>query len=191
MLNTQVLIALSGSSTETDKFDSSKPVPSDTGATAEAPLVDLSDGRRLVGRRRPSSDTASPPGSDPWSRTLTALRQFSDPSEMSLVFSRPECRRAPSRTAPGGAQMKTFTVTVLEHMANSRVCLSWHDPTLCNYEEQVWAPALARCSGQCALSGAHIGRGDKVYRPQIRGGTPPANGDAMILASALQHVRDD
>ncbi|WP_405044826.1 DUF3331 domain-containing protein [Paraburkholderia sp. USG1] len=86
--------------------------------------------------------------------------------------------------------MKTFNLTVLEHMANSRVCLSWHDPTLCNYEEQVWTPGLARRSGRCALSGAHIRRGDAVYRPQTRGSTPPANSDAMILTSALEQVRD-
>ncbi|MFM0226979.1 DUF3331 domain-containing protein [Paraburkholderia dipogonis] len=84
---------------------------------------------------------------------------------------------------------QSFTVTVLEYMSNSRVCLSWHDPTLCNYEEQIWTPTLARRSGRCALSGAQIRRGDAVYRPQTRGRTPPANGNAMILASVLAQIR--
>ncbi len=188
MLNTQVLIGLSKSTTETDRFDSLKSVPSNSCTSAEAPPVGVPHKHGQVGRPHSSSDTAFFRESDPWSRTLAALRQFSDPSELPLVVGRPDSRRKPSRTASNGAQIKTFTVTILEHMANSRVCLSWHDPTLCNYEDQVWAPALARRAGQCALSEAHIARGDAVYRPQIRGGRTPANGDAMILAAALKRT---
>ncbi len=188
MLNTQVAIGLSQSTTGTDSFESSKPVPSNTCAAAEAPLVGLPHKRGHVGRSRSSSDTAMRGKSDPWSRTLAALRQFSDPSKVPLEVGPPEDRRGSWQTASHDAQVKTFSVTILEHMANSRVCLSWHDPTLCNYEEQVWAPAHARRTGRCALSGAHIGRGDAVYRPQIRGGRTPANSDAMILASALKRT---
>ncbi|MFT4503188.1 DUF3331 domain-containing protein [Caballeronia sp. 15711] len=188
MLNTQVLIAPSESTTETDNFDSSKTVPSNKYASAKAPPVGVPHKRGQVDRPRSSSDTTFFRKSDPWSRTLAALQQFSDPSEVPLVVTRPKCQRGFARTASDETQIKTFTVTILEHMANSRVCLSWHDPTLCNYEEQVWAPALARRTGRCALSGAHIGRGDPVYRPQIRGGRTPANSDAMILASALKRT---
>jgi hypothetical protein len=56
-------------------------------------------------------------------------------------------------------------------------------PTLCNYEEQVWSPCLARASGRCALSGKPINLGDSVYRPRNRGG------DSMILGSELVKTR--
>lgn len=191
MLNIRTLTGFSDSPTESGEPDSSRLLPSTAQPRAETPLAGLSLGRGRVGQRRPSSEAARPESSDPWSQTLAALRQFSDPSEVLLsAFAHSERRHAPPRTGLGDAHVKTFTVTVLEHMANSRVCLSWHDPTLCNYEEQVWTPALARRSGQCALSGANIRRGESVYRPQMRGRTPPANGDAMILASALKRVRD-
>jgi hypothetical protein len=154
-------------------------------------VTGLSQGQGRVGRRRPSPLAAMRAERDPWSRTLAALLQFSEPQDESLSPADwPEHRYPPTRVMAGRAHAKSFTVTFLERLANSRVCLSWHDPTLCNYEEQVWAPALARRSGRCALSGAHIQRGDTVYRPQSRGRTPPANGDAMILASALAQVPD-
>jgi hypothetical protein len=191
MLNTQTVPRLSESPAESDESDSLLHLSSVAHPPAEAALIGLSHGRGRVGQRRPSPVGASVAESDPWLRTLAALRQFSEPPDGSLSpFAQPEYRRPPSRHAASGSHIKSFNVTVLEHMANSRVCLSWHDPTLCNYEEQVWTTALARRSGRCALSGAHIRRGDTVYRPQTRGGTPPANSDAMILASALQQVRD-
>nr|WP_310698818.1 DUF3331 domain-containing protein [Paraburkholderia sp. USG1] len=187
MLNTQTVPSLSESPAESD--DSRPHQPSIAHPPAEAALIGLSHGRGRVGRRRPTD--ASVAEKDPWLRTLAALQRFSEPPDGSFSpFAQPEYRYPPSRRAAGDSQMKTFNLTVLEHMANSRVCLSWHDPTLCNYEEQVWTPGLARRSGRCALSGAHIRRGDAVYRPQTRGSTPPANSDAMILTSALEQVRD-
>ncbi len=65
--------------------------------------------------------------------------------------------------------VRTYTVTVVEELSNSLFSLCWHDPTLCNYQEQVWSPCAARASGRCALSGKHISRGDSVYRPRLRG----------------------
>jgi Domain of unknown function (DUF3331) len=84
-----------------------------------------------------------------------------------------------------GSNMRTFTVTVVEQLSNSLYALCWHDPTLCNYEEQIWAPCAAPMSGHCALSGIHVNRGDPVYRPRIRGRVVPLNRDAMILATEM------
>lgn len=175
MLNVQASTGLADSSSESDKPNSSD----------SASLLPVTS-RRRASPARTMACTA-----DPWSRTLAALLKFSAPPEESLnPFGLPGYRYAPTRTASDSSRAPSFTVTVLEHMHNSRVCLSWHDPTLCNYEEQVWAPALARRSGQCALSGASIRRGDSVYRPRTRGRIPPVNADAMILASALSPLRD-
>ncbi|MFL9936822.1 DUF3331 domain-containing protein [Paraburkholderia sp. RL18-103-BIB-C] len=89
----------------------------------------------------------------------------------------------PRKTDWGNAG--TFTVTVVEELPNSLFALSWQDPTLCNYQEQIWSPCLARAGGRCALSGKHINRGDPVYRPRVRGPVMPLNSDAMILANEL------
>jgi hypothetical protein len=87
-----------------------------------------------------------------------------------------------------GGDMRAFTVTVVEELSNSLFVLRWHDPTLCNYEEQVWSPCLARASGCCALSGKRINLGDSVYRPRVRGRVMPLNGEAMILASEMANA---
>jgi hypothetical protein len=84
-----------------------------------------------------------------------------------------------------GVDMRTHTVTVVEELSNSLFALRWHDATLCNYEEQIWAPCLAPAPGRCALSGKHISKGERVYRPRIRGRFIPLNSDALILASEL------
>ena len=136
----------------------------------------------------------SPVRRDPWSATLAALLSFSSPPDPHWVapdpFARGSCKAAHHRQS-GNADICTFTVTVLERLSNSLVALSWRDPTLCNYEEQMWSPGLARTSGRCALSGLHIRKGDAIYKPATRGQTVPLNRDAMILASELLDVRDE
>jgi hypothetical protein len=87
--------------------------------------------------------------------------------------------------APDGGDMRSYSVTVVEELPNSLFALRWHDPTLCNYEEQIWIPCLAREAGRCALSGEYISKGDRVYRPRIRGRFVPLNSHAAILASEL------
>ncbi|ABE30087.1 hypothetical protein Bxe_A2887 [Paraburkholderia xenovorans LB400] len=191
MLNVQTLTVPADSSAETGEPDSSGVLPTTSRPQVESTLTGLSRGQGRVARRHPSFDATMATAADPWSGTLTALLQFSAPPDEPLnPFGLPGYRYSPARMATDNSRATSFTITVLEHMTNSRVCLSWHDPTLCNYEEQVWTPALARRSGRCALSGVPIRRGDAVYRPQTRGQTPPANADAMILASALAQVRD-
>ena len=102
------------------------------------------------------------------------------------LSSRPASAGEPPRPREtDGGDGRTFTVMVVEELPNSRYALGWHDQTLCNYEEQVWSPCSAPAWGRCALSGKHIKRGDKVYRPRDRGRLMPLNGDAMILAREL------
>jgi len=134
-----------------------------------------------------------PVGRDPWSATLADLFRSSSPPDPNWVAPDPLARgsrRAAHHRQSMNAELRTFTVTVLEQLSNSLVALSWRDPTLCNYEEQMWSPGLARTSGRCALSGLHIRKGDPIYKPITRGRTVPLNCDAMILSSALANVRD-
>ncbi|MFM0076501.1 DUF3331 domain-containing protein [Paraburkholderia sediminicola] len=133
--------------------------------------------------------TSAPEIRDPWATTLAVINQF---------FSAPDPMRNPpdlsgrsrlggellSSRKADGSDVRTYTVTVVEELSNALFALHWHDATLCNYEEQVWAPCLAPASGHCALSGEHISKGDQVYRPRIRGPFI-LNSDAVILASEL------
>jgi hypothetical protein len=128
---------------------------------------------------------------DPWSMTLAALRRFSSSAEFLPAPS--SLKRLPSRNQScsaltGDDDTTSVTVTVLERLPNSLFSLRWRDPTLCSYGEQVWAPCVARISGQCALSGRHIRRGDRIYKPRKRGSNIPLNLYAMIFADELDKV---
>jgi hypothetical protein len=132
---------------------------------------------------------------DPWASMLATIHRLSAPPDpMPHAPDLPERPRSSAR--PFRARMTdadnvpTYTVTVVEELSNSLFSLCWHDPTRCNYGEQIWALCVARVSGCCALSGKRIVRGDRVYRPRIRGRTKPLNGDAMILAGELLKDRE-
>jgi hypothetical protein len=147
-----------------------------------------------LARSKSAYGTSSPKGPDPWVTTLAAIRQFSSPPDP--MHNSPDLSGRPAsagvplrRRETDGGDVRTFTVTVLEELSNSLFALCWHDPTLCYYGEQVWAPSRARSPGRCALSGKHISLGDSVYRPRTRGRAIPLNGDAMILASELVKAR--
>ncbi|CAB3793133.1 DUF3331 domain-containing protein [Pararobbsia alpina] len=138
--------------------------------------------------------TSSPKGPDPWATTLAAIRQFSSPPHpvrnSQDLPGRSTTAGVPLRPrGTDGSDARTFTVTVLEELPNSLFAVRWVDPTLCNYEEQIWSPCCAVAPGRCALSGQQIKLGDSVYRPRTRGRIVPLNRDAMIMASEMVKVR--
>ncbi|MGF6903605.1 DUF3331 domain-containing protein [Paraburkholderia sp. GAS348] len=168
----------------------------DTSTAPDLPSIHHPSSRRpgRLAQSKSTCRTSSPKGSDPWATMVASIHQFSsppDPLRNSPDLSGRSCSAGglfrPRET--DGGDVRTFTVTVVEELSNSLFVLCWRDPTLCNYEDQVWSPCLARASGRCALSGKHIGRGDPVYRPRTRGRGVPLNGDAMILASEMVKVR--
>jgi Domain of unknown function (DUF3331) len=146
-----------------------------------------SPGLGRSGRRSHSGHAVAFTGDDPWSRTLAGILHFSNPAgDYPYRHIRPSYRSVSG--ASTARDSRTVMITVLEKLANSLVALSWHDPTRCNYEEQVWCPSLARRSGQCALSGMLIKKGDPVYRPRARGGIAPLNAAAMILTTSIKNA---
>lgn len=146
----------------------------------------------VAGHPGPASDGPLLTGTDPWARTLSALLHFTDvPEAFREELASLQLKHLAARRPSYDPDARSFTVNVLECLANGLVVVSWHDPTLCNYEEQVWSAAHARHGGQCALSGERISRGDSVYTPKARGQVQPLNGDAMILASALRQLGDE
>jgi hypothetical protein len=78
-------------------------------------------------------------------------------------------------------------VSLIERTTSSTVTIAWRDSTSCSYGAQNWRAATARTSGICALSGARIKRGDRIFHPQ-RSKPRAVNARAMILESALNAV---
>lgn len=129
---------------------------------------------------------------DAWSKILATLGEYSsasmDLTKMPDISTGARTRRSRRPVArPDGAP--SSIIAVIEKLSDTLVSLSWHDSTLCNYEEQVWARGHARSSGCCALSGKPIRRGDAIYRPRSRGRAVPSNGREMILAPELARLQ--
>ncbi|MGA7781579.1 MAG: DUF3331 domain-containing protein [Paraburkholderia sp.] len=78
-----------------------------------------------------------------------------------------------------------LVVTLIERTTSSTVMIAWRDSTRCYYGEQIWRSARAAVAGTCAMSGAQIRRGDRVFRPR-RTKPVPVNAGAMILASVIE-----
>ena len=129
---------------------------------------------------------------DAWPQILATLGQYSSAS-MDLmntpdipVGARTLHSRRPAARLDWAP---SSTITVIEKLSDTLVSLSWHDSTLCNYEEQLWSCDHARSSGRCALSGKPIRGGEPIYRPRSRGRDMPLNFREMILASELARLQ--
>jgi hypothetical protein len=75
-------------------------------------------------------------------------------------------------------------VSLVERTSSSTVTIAWRDSTSCSYGAQIWLVANAKVSGVCAMSGARINRGDRIFHPR-HSRPAPVNATAMILASAI------
>ncbi|WP_429260870.1 DUF3331 domain-containing protein [Paraburkholderia sp. GAS334] len=147
---------------------------------------------RVIVKIRPVPTAITIPRPDAWTQILAVLSQCSahsialreTPGVSASV--RTPCVRRP---ATGPNRAPSSTITIIEKLSDTLVSLSWHDSTLCNYEEQIWTFRHARSAGCCALSGKPIRRGDSIYRPRGRGKEPPLNRSEMILASELARVQ--
>ncbi|PCE22956.1 hypothetical protein BWP39_25060 [Paraburkholderia acidicola] len=78
-------------------------------------------------------------------------------------------------------------VSILERGADD-VWMRWLEPGRCHYGEQRWAATVARGSGKCALTGAPIRRGDRIFRPTGR--PRPSNANVLILADQIVKILD-
>ena len=78
-------------------------------------------------------------------------------------------------------------LAVVETWSENLLSVSWSDPTSGRYSEQPWRLCIARKGAVCALTGASIRRGDRVYRPLSRK-LMSANAGWIVLASALKPV---
>jgi hypothetical protein len=94
-------------------------------------------------------------------------------------------RRGSLRTASAFSRTR---VGLIEKQTETSMLVSWSDPTLCRYLDQIWISTYARRGGYCALSGQVIRRGDLVFKPRWRGRTKPANSTEMILAKEIEQI---
>ncbi|MFM0172076.1 DUF3331 domain-containing protein [Paraburkholderia sediminicola] len=130
------------------------------------------------------------PACDPWQRTVGALSSWPDgeptlpspTSHFSIKHAATENKRK-SRCASGGLGL----VKVIERLTETTAVIDWRDSTAGCYTEQVWRVCIARVTGQCALSGAVIKKGDAVYRPR-RNRNLRANAAFMILSRELDNA---
>jgi hypothetical protein len=97
---------------------------------------------------------------------------------------RPRRPRGAAATSPDGCS----SVVALEMSDDYALIICWSDATRGRYAYQRWVIGTSRGKGCCALSGCAIYRGDRVYRPQWRGGYCPANCAEMILAAAIRRM---
>ena len=78
-------------------------------------------------------------------------------------------------------------VSVVERLSPLTAAITWHDPTMCNYESQTWRTGVAKGTGRCAITGDPISPGDEIYRPIDRRPVA-ANALAMVRACAVKEA---
>ncbi|ANB76500.1 hypothetical protein AYM40_30295 [Paraburkholderia phytofirmans OLGA172] len=130
------------------------------------------------------------PACDPWQRTVGALSSWPDgeptlpgaTGHFPIKHAATESK-GKSPCVSGGLGL----VKVIERLNETTAVIDWRDSTAGCYTEQVWRVCVARVTGQCALSGAAIKKGDAVYRPRTNRNLR-ANAAFMILSSELDNA---
>jgi hypothetical protein len=135
---------------------------------------------------------------NPWSQVVSLLLRLSSGGDIVGGESWRAACRGDARTGrlrKWGEALEAMPVavphnriTAIERQSDACVLISWCDPTMCHYVDQVWSRVTARCTGHCALTGQHIQTGDQVFKPRWRGRRQPSNCDEMILSAALANA---
>jgi hypothetical protein len=89
--------------------------------------------------------------------------------------------------APYFHEGSMVSVHVIERTSANSAIVSWSDARFGRMGAQTWMAGKARAAGRCALTGAIIKRGDRVYQPRK---TRPAaiNAGTMIVATYVHDV---
>jgi len=135
-----------------------------------------------------------------WSQVLPVLFTRSDPdahcNENECIEYRLQGRRSDSRlksswlsgassTGEGTELLpKQDSFTILARRSLTTEAVNWCDATAGHYADRVCTPCVAHKRAVHALSGAHTGRGDALYRPRRSRTHLRAAFDTTVLASA-------
>ena len=132
----------------------------------------------------------------PWTQVVSLLSVLAGTGQLDEKQWRADRRTLPviRKSVPrdphqGASYTASNKITSIERQSNNSVLVSWCDPTMCHYVDQVWSRVTARRSGYCALTGQRIERGHTVFKPCGRGRQRPVNCDEMILATAVAPTR--
>jgi Domain of unknown function (DUF3331) len=127
---------------------------------------------------------------DAWSHTLASLAALTlGRSNVPSQVDRDHLTRAQSLRLIGPNRGARAKVQILDRPSKNTAVISWFDPTMCCYGDQLWRSGKSRHSGTCALTGCGIRPGDSIFRP--RNARPsPLNANAMILASLLEDLHE-
>ncbi|RKT21599.1 uncharacterized protein DUF3331 [Paraburkholderia sp. RAU2J] len=121
-------------------------------------------------------------GASVWDHVIHALLPgYRSEGVREAYLARPASRHA------AYAPSSHIRVEVIERLSGTSIAVLWQDATRCRYVDQVWISCRARVQGRCAVSGAVIRREDSIYKPRVRT-APPANANAMILASVVEQM---
>jgi len=113
---------------------------------------------------------------DTWNWTVARIGKLSDLGNEGRTHDRVIQRLRCSQFGPR-------RIEILELTTSNTATIFWRDTT-CSYAEQRWRRSSAYESGQCALTGDPIKRGDAVYKPMTCR-DKPVNRFAMILAKHI------
>lgn len=131
---------------------------------------------------------------NPWTQLVSLLSHLASEDDSIPTESRPALGLSPraARTAKlnelhqaTSADQYHSKIRAIERQSVTSVLVSWCDPTMCHYVDQVWTRVTARNCGYCALTGERIQKGDLIFKPRGRGQYRPSNCNEMILAAAL------
>jgi hypothetical protein len=123
-----------------------------------------------------------------WRHTIETLGHFESPCEATKDSTRADSLTSWLHSVGSGnsrcySQPAAGRIVIVERDSPTVLIVRWNDATLGHYGAQAWKEGYARGRGICALTGAVIRRGDKVYRPRERGRSP-VNSHWQLLASA-------
>lgn len=126
---------------------------------------------------------------DPWVQTIRLLSSGSGcrGARGEMTSAAKHCTSSGYNATSSTNRSPHVVVSLIERTTSSTVTIAWRDSTSCSYGAQNWRAATARISGVCALSGARIKRGDRIFHPQ-RSRPASVNARAMILESVLNAI---
>jgi hypothetical protein len=103
-------------------------------------------------------------------------------------------RGADKRSSTLGEHCRAATrpanVAIVARISRTAISVSWSDPCVGRFTEQIWSRAYAHDAAVCALTGRPIRRGEPVFRPHAGDACGLPYRELAILASTVAQRAD-